>query len=68
MSNVLFTEVSLNQQESVTGGGFIFDNKNRSNNRSKINIFNINLNINLIILLVIGNSNIIDISQFIKRK
>lgn len=64
MSNLLFTEVSLAQQESVAGGCLQHKNKRRNNDRNKINIFNINL----ITLLVMGNGNIVDISQFIKSK
>ncbi|ALB41412.1 MAG: hypothetical protein NTY89_08680 [Nostocales cyanobacterium LacPavin_0920_SED1_MAG_38_18] len=67
MSNLLFTEVSLAQQESVAGGCLQHKNKRRNNDRNKINIFNI-FNINLITLLVMGNGNIVDISQFIKSK
>jgi len=64
MSNLLFTEVSPAQQESVAGGCLQHKNKSRNNDRNKINIFNINL----ITLLVMGNGNIVDISQFIKSK
>jgi hypothetical protein len=71
MYNLLFAEVSLPEQEGVVGGCLQQRNnrKNRNsiNNRNNItNIFNINLN--LVFLFVIGNGNIINISQLIKSR
>ena len=69
MSNLLFRELSLAQQESVFGGYI-----QPKNNRNRINIANFfntnffNINLNLIFLVVVGNGNNINISQFIKSR
>ena len=69
MSNLLFREVSLAQQESVVGGCL-----QPKNNRNRINIANFfkdnffNINLNLVFLVVVGNGNNINISQFIKNR
>ncbi len=64
MSNLLFTEVSLAEQESAFGGCL-----QPKNNRNRINIANFfNINLNLVFLFVVGNGNNINISQFIKSR
>jgi len=64
VSNLLFTEVSLAQQESAFGGCL-----QPKNNRNRINIANFfNINLNLVFLFVVGNGNNINIFQLLNSR